>query len=406
VAILFNDITKRKKAEEELARAKDELEIKVQERTAELQASQEKYHSIVETADEGIWICDTNGKTTFVNKKMTEMLGYSEQQMMGKTPYEFMDEEAKGLAKSNLERRLKGHSDRYEQKYIRKDGSTLWAIASATPVLDKNNYVVASLGMITDITARKKTEQSLQENQQNLQTLADTVTTGIGVIGIPDGKFLYVNSAYEKAFGYDHDELIGRNTPDIYWDVEDRKRILELLKKTENKADYDVRLKKKDGTMFWGMSSVRPVNFNGRPALLGIFTDISDRKIAEERLRLGEERFSKAFHSSPVALSISQISDGTFLDINQSFVNLFGYNREEVVGQKATDLKIYYNPTDRKEIVKLLEQEGKVFNYEVSAKTKTGTEIRALTSAEKIEIDSQLYVIWTTIDVTDRKKDL
>jgi len=404
VAILFNDITKRKKAEEELARAKDELEIKVQERTAELQASQEKYHSIVETADEGIWICDTNGKTTFVNKKMTEMLGYSEQQMMGKTPYEFMDEEAKGLAKSNLERRLKGHSDRYEQKYIRKDGSTLWAIASATPVLDKNNYVVASLGMITDITARKKTEQSLQENQQNLQTLADTVTTGIGVIGIPDGKFLYVNSAYEKAFGYDHDELIGRNTPDIYWDVEDRKRILELLKKTENKADYDVRLKKKDGTMFWGMSSVRPVNFNGRPALLGIFTDISDRKIAEERLRLGEERFSKAFHSSPVALSISQISDGTFLDINQSFVNLFGYNREEVVGQKATDLKIYYNPTDRKEIVKLLEQEGKVFNYEVSAKTKTGTEIRALTSAEKIEIDSQLYVIWTTIDVTDRKK--
>ena len=83
-------------------------------------------------------------------------------------------------------------------------------------------------------------------------TLADTVTTGIGVIGIHDGKFLYVNSAYEKAFGYDHDELIGRTTPDIYWDIEDRKRILELLKTTGNKADYDVRLKKKDGTMFWG----------------------------------------------------------------------------------------------------------------------------------------------------------
>ena len=397
VAILFNDITKRKKAEEELARVKDELEIKVRERTAELQTSEEKYHSIVETADEGIWICDMNAKTIFVNKKMTEMIGYSEQQMMGKTPYEFMGEEAKDLAKSNLARRLKGHCDRYEQKYIRKDGSTLWAIASATPLLNKSGHVVASLGMITDITARKKTEQSLQENQQNLETLADTVTTGIGVIGIPDGKFLYVNSAYEKAFGYDHDELIGRTTPDIYWDIEDRKRILELLKKTGNKADYDVRLKKKDGTMFWGMSSVRPVNFNCRPALLGIFTDISDRKMAEER-------FSKAFHSSPVALSISRISDGIFLDINQSFLNLFGYNREEVVGQKATDLKIYYDPTDRKEIVRLLEQEGKVFNHEVSAMTKTGTEIRALTSAEKIEIDGQLSIIWTTIDITERNK--
>jgi len=62
----------------------------------------------------------------FCQQKNDEMLGYSEQQMMGKTPYEFMDEESEGLAKSNLERRLKGHSDRYEQKYIRKDVSTLW----------------------------------------------------------------------------------------------------------------------------------------------------------------------------------------------------------------------------------------------------------------------------------------
>ena len=78
---------------------------------------------------------------------------------------------------------------------------------------------------------------------------------------------------------------------------------------------------------------------------------------------------------------------------------LFGYTREEIVGQKATEINIYNNPDDRSEIVRLLQQQGKVVNYEVTARTKTGNEIKALTSAEKIEINGQDHIIWTTIDI-------
>jgi PAS domain S-box-containing protein len=130
----------------------------------------------------------------------------------------------------------------------------------------------------------------------------------------------------------------------------------------------------------------------------------TERKKTEEALKDSEERFSKAFHDSPVALSISRISDGIFIDVNEAFIHLFGYNHEELIGQKATELNIYDNPVDRSEIVRLLQQHGKVVNYEVTARTKNGSEIKALTSAEKIEINGQEHIIWTTIDISEREQ--
>jgi PAS domain S-box-containing protein len=132
--------------------------------------------------------------------------------------------------------------------------------------------------------------------------------------------------------------------------------------------------------------------------------NITKRKKIEDDLKASEERFSKAFHSSPVALSISDSIDGTFIDVNESFQHLFGYKKEELVGQRSTELNIYNNPHDRDEIVTKLQHEGRVINYEVTAKTKTGSEIRVLTSAEKIEIKSHEHIIWTTIDITEREQ--
>ena len=83
------------------------------------------------------------------------------------------------------------------------------------------------------------------------KAIAETTPVGIGVIGIPEGKFLYVNQAYQEAFGYSEAELLGKSAPDIYYSQEDRKRILRLLKENNNSADYEVKLRKKDGSAFW-----------------------------------------------------------------------------------------------------------------------------------------------------------
>ena len=168
-------------------------------------------------------------------------------------------------------------------------------------------------------------------------------------------------------------------------------------------ASYPLHIGKKiTGTVSFGTRSRTNFTYDELSLIEIVADQISvamRRKQTETDLKASEERFSNAFHSSPVALSISRISDGTFIDVNRSFLHLFGYTREELIGQKATEINIYDNPDDRSEIVRLLQQQGKIVNYEVTARTKNGNEIKALTSAEKIEINGQVHIIWTTIDI-------
>ena len=173
-------------------------------------------------------------------------------------------------------------------------------------------------------------------------------------------------------------------------------------------ASYPLHIGKKiTGTVSFGTRSHTNFTYDELSLIEIVADQISvamRRKQTETALKASEERFSNAFHSSPVALSISRISDGTFIDVNRSFLHLFGYRREEIIGKKATEIVIYDNPDDRSEIVRMLQEQGKIVNYEVTARTKTGNEIKALTSAEKIDIDGQVHIIWTTIDITEREQ--
>jgi PAS domain S-box-containing protein len=139
--------------------------------------------------------------------------------------------------------------------------------------------------IMRDITERKLSEMALKESEERFKAIAVATPVGIGVVSVPEATFLYVNPAYVKAFGYTESELLGKATPQIYWDLQDRDRILGILKEKGNVAEYEVKLKRKDGAPFWGMSSVRPITYGGRPALLGAFVDITERKKVEEAVK-------------------------------------------------------------------------------------------------------------------------
>jgi PAS domain S-box-containing protein len=141
-----------------------------------------------------------------------------------------------------------------------------------------------------DITRRKIAEIALQESESRFKAIAEATPVGIGVVGLPEATFLYVNPAYLKGFGYKESEILGQGTPQIYWNNDERDQALAILKAKGSVAEYEVKLKRKDGTPFWGLSSVRPITYDGKPALLGAFVDITDRKIAEEKIvRTSEE---------------------------------------------------------------------------------------------------------------------
>jgi PAS domain S-box-containing protein len=134
-----------------------------------LQASEAQYRRIVETANEGIWILDANHQTSFVNPKMAEMLGYTTDEMMGKTLFDFMDEVGVALAKQNLERRRHGVTEQHDFKFQHKHGADVWVWISTNPVLDDKGQYIGTLGMITNITERRQAEQALQQLNEELE---------------------------------------------------------------------------------------------------------------------------------------------------------------------------------------------------------------------------------------------
>ncbi len=132
--------------------------------------------------------------------------------------------------------------------------------------------------------------------------------------------------------------------------------------------------------------------------------EITERQQVAEALRESEERFSKAFRSSPVTNVILRLDDECFLDVNDAFSRMFGYERTEVVGQTALGLGLWLNPQQRVGLMQVLREAGAVRDYETRARTKSGAILNLLVFMELIELGGERSVLATACDITDRKR--
>ena len=126
-----------------------------------LSESEEKYRNIVETANEGICLINIGAIVTYANRKAAEMLGYTLEEMIGRSAWDLISEECKPLTKLNMEKRYQGVNESYELKLKRKDGSPIWVNMSARANLSSDGKFMGSLSMFTDITMRKEAEDAL-----------------------------------------------------------------------------------------------------------------------------------------------------------------------------------------------------------------------------------------------------
>src|SRR5262245_55063282 len=136
----------------------------------------------------------------------------------------------------------------------------------------------------------------------------------------------------------------------------------------------------------------------------GTQRDITDQKRAEAALRESEERFAKAFHASPDALSISRIADGVILEVNDSFVSLFGYDRAELIGKSTLQLCLYVNREDRERVLKILQEEGHVRDFEFEMKRKSGEPLLIQFSAEPLDLHGEHCWLAIGRDIAERKR--
>lgn len=148
--------------------------------------SEKKFRQIVETSTEGIWLLDLKANTTYVNRQMEEMLGYGQDEMIGRPLFAFMDEEARAEAKQLFERRKQGVAEKHDFRFLRKDGSVLWAFVSTNPLKDEHGRFKGAIGMLTDISGRKLAEEeikrSLREKEVMLKEIHHRVKNNMEVI--------------------------------------------------------------------------------------------------------------------------------------------------------------------------------------------------------------------------------
>jgi PAS domain S-box-containing protein len=259
----------------------------------------------------------------------------------------------------------------------------------------------------SEIAERKKAEEALQISEEKYRQIVETAEEGIWTAK-PDGTTLYVNQKMAEMLGYMPEQMLGRTG--IEFLVKGQKPIVEQTRKeleVNVRVQRELKLIRKDGSILWTIANTAPLfDENGKHvANISMHTDISDRKKAEEALRLSEERFAKAFNLSPFAVIMTRLSDGAYIDVNDTFLKMFGYSRNEVIGHTANDLKIYSKPNGRAEYLAAFKNgHGHVSDFEVDLKTKTGKPLKAVGFAEIINVNGQDVTFGTLVDITERKQ--
>ncbi len=194
---VIEDITEQKRAEEAL------------------RENEERFRRIVETATEGIWMMDAAGKTTFVNQRMAEMLGYSVPEMVGRPALDFFEDPASSEVRDLLSKGPNTTFTQHDFKLHTRENKDLWAILSVSRVLDKDGRYAGILAMLTDITARKEVELALATEKESLMVTLRSI--GDGVITTDTcGKIVLMNNAAESLTGWTQIDGVGKSVEEVF----------------------------------------------------------------------------------------------------------------------------------------------------------------------------------------------
>ncbi len=392
----FYDITERKRAEEAL-----------RETTQTLQA-------LVQASPLAVITVDLQGNVKMWNPAAERTFGWSEREALGH-PNPIIPEDRQDEFRANLDAVLQGKLlNQVETRRRKKDGSLIDVSLSTAAMRNANGDIIGTMGIIADITERKRTEEALRKSQERYRLLADNVTDVIWTTDM-DLNLTYVSPSVVRLQGYSRDEIIALPleqimTPSSLKTV--RKALAEELavesreqKDLSRSRTLETEELRKDGSTVWAEMKVTFLRDpDGRPAgILGVTRDITERKQAEEALRESEAEFRGVAETAAAAIFI--IQGAKFRYVNPGAERLTRYGQEELL---AIDFWDVVHP-DHQALVRergLARQRGEEVpsRYEFRIVTKSGEERWADMTAGAIEFEGEGAVIGTAYDITERKR--
>ena len=363
-----------------------------------LELSERRYQAIVEDQTELICRFLPDTKHTFVNESYCRYYGKSREELIGEKFINMIhdidrDKFKKHIASLNHENPV----STIEHHVMLPDGSIKWQQWSDRAIFNKLGQLVEYQSVGRDITEQKLAEETLESERHRLFSLLERLPAFVCLIA-PDYSIHFTNINFRNRFG----DVKGKLCYELFnnFDQPCEHCPTQAIYQTGTPVEYE--WKSPQGETYQ-VIDYPFYDIDGTLLVLELMVDITERKRMEDKLRLSEERFFKAFNASPALMIIRSLKDMRCLDVNNHCLRHTGYSREEIIGTTLAELSIF-SPQSMNEVIQKVLLQGNCSNYEVQIHKKSGELRTGLLSAEIICLDNEQVLLSVVNDITDMKQ--
>ena len=373
-------------------------EIKAQDQIKLLLAAIEQSSSV-------FTITDLEGKITYVNKRFTELTGFTFDEVVGKNPNILKSGKLSDVVYEEMWNVLmKGGVWKGELCNKRKDGELYWEYASMTAIKNADGELTNLLKVAEDITLRRQADQELKETTIRYHNIFNLVPNPI-VIHF-EGRIVDANhAAFLFSKGDNMKKLMGKSIMTFVHESSQKQtinRVEKLIREGGELPVIDANYVNLKGEIRNVKTVSKEVAFRGKRAFMVVFEDITEHKRAEQKVLESERKFRDIFNLHPDPISITDMDTGVMFEVNDAFLEAVDKKREDVIGHSAYDVDIYQDIEVRSQIVDQVKKHGFVRNYEVSFNIDGGR-MTTLVSGAKYGGPNSNQVLFVARDISKLK---
>ncbi len=376
--------------------------------TEKLEASEKKFKDLAETTTDWIWEIDKDGVYTYASPKVRDLLGYETDEIIGRTPFDFMpEEEAEKTGKFFREKATKEEPFYGLENVNRhKDGHLVVLETNGIPLFDERGRLKGYRGINRDITKRKRAEEELKHSKEFIANVLNALDDPVFVKD-EQHRWVTLNDAAREVMGQSREKLIGKTDyalfpkeqADIFWERDNI--VLETGQTDVNEEEitwhgklHTISTKK----------SVFTNSATGKRFIAGSIRDITERKRTEEALRESEEKFRTIFDNTTDGILLADMENKKFLDGNKMFCQMLGYSLEEIKNIGVMDI---HPEEDLPYVIEQFEKQSQkeiTLAIDIPVKKKDGSVFYADINSAPITLAGKTYLIGVFRDTTERKK--
>jgi diguanylate cyclase (GGDEF)-like protein/PAS domain S-box-containing protein len=374
-----------------------------------LRASEEKFAKAFMHTPDAVAITDrATGRFIEVNPSFEQQFGWSSAEAVGRTSLELGIWADPSDRQRMLDAAQTGRLNNLEVRLFSRDGSVTSNLLFGGEI--ELNGTTCLVLTVRNITEQRVQEQALNESRQRLRLALESADLGTWDWHIPSSR-LFASARASQLQGLESLPFEGafldffRQVP-----MEDRHSLRQSYQSlvAEHRSHYQVTYRvqlENGGLRFLESTAKLQLDDTGQPQrMVGTLVDISERLLREQRLQASEEKFAKAFHSSPDAITITERDSGRYIEVNEGFTRITGYLPDEVVGRTAFELDIWAYPEERVRMIEHLTQQGQVLHMEMHGRHRDG-EVRLVdVSVQPIELNGVPCLLLTARDISELKQ--